>query len=131
MSDEELRDQINRIAMQIEKIEQTAKQKETYITTKLNNEVIPKLSELEGQLQHHRTILADVNQKLDELTSKKKELLTNISNLEKEYNTLKKEKEKTLHDNLKAIEREKKSKTRDINREIKKLEKELKALETK
>ena len=131
MSDEELRDQINRIAMQIEKIEQTAKQKETYITTKLNDEVGPRLSEIEGQLQHHKTILDEVNKKIDELTSKKKELVTIVSNLEKEYNTLKKVKEKTLHDKLKAIEKEKKIKTRDIDREIKKLEKELKALETK
>ena len=130
-SDEELRDQINRIAVQIEKIEQTAKQKESYIINKLNEQFGPKISEIEGKLQHHQTILNELNKQIDELTSKKKELLPIIKNLEHEYNNLKKEKLKTLNMNLKAIEKEKKTKTKDIDREIKLLEKELKKSENK
>ncbi len=131
MSDEELRDQINRIAVQIEKIEQIAKQKEAYITNKLNEEFTPKMSDLEGKLKHHQSILGEVNKKIEELTTKKKELIPIIKNLEKEYNKLKSDKSKTLNERLKAIEREKKTKTKDIDREIKLLEKELKASETK
>ena len=131
MSDEELRDQINRIAVQIEKIEQIAKQKETYITNKLNEEFTPKMSDLEGKLKHHQSILGEVNKKIEELTTKKKELIPIIKNLEKEYNKLKSDKSKTLKETLKAIEKEKKTKTKDIDLEIKLLEKELKASETK
>ncbi len=126
MSDYELRDQINKIALEIEKAEQTAKQKKSYITNKLNEQFDPKLGEIEGKLQHYKTILNELNNQLDELTSKKKELLPIIKNLENEYNNLKKEKEKSLLTNLKAIEKEKKTKTKDIDRKIKLLEKELK-----
>jgi chromosome segregation ATPase len=131
MSDEELRDQINRIAVQIEKIEQVAKQKESYISNKLNQEFGPKMSEIEGKLQHQQSILKDLNRQIDDLTSKKKELLPIVKNLENEYNNLKKQREKSLNLNLKAIEKEKKTKTKDIDRQIKLLEKELKAIETK
>ncbi|MFW9972807.1 MAG: hypothetical protein ACFFDF_21655 [Candidatus Odinarchaeota archaeon] len=126
MSDEELRDQINKIAVQIEKIEQTSKQKVNYMRNKLNAQFDPKITEIEGKLQHHQTILNGLNKQIDELTSKKKELLSIIKNLESEHNNLNKEKTKYLNTNLKAIEKEKKSKTKEIDREIKSLEKELK-----
>jgi len=45
MLDEELRDHINKIAVEIEKIEQTAKQKETYFTNKCNEEFDPKIKD--------------------------------------------------------------------------------------
>jgi len=131
MSDEELRDQINKIAVQIEKIEQTAKQKEVYITSKLNTEFDPKIGEIEAKLQHQQAILNEFNKKIDELSLKKKELIPIIKNLEKEYNKLKSEKKRSLNERLKAIEREKKIKTKEIDRNIKLLEKELKASETK
>ncbi|MFX0024618.1 MAG: hypothetical protein ACFE9S_20060 [Candidatus Hermodarchaeota archaeon] len=131
MSDEELRDQINKIAVQIEKIEQTAKQKEYYITNKLNEQFSPKINEIEGKLLQHQTILNELNKQIDELTSKKKELLPIVKNLENEFNNLKKEKDKYLNSNLKAIEKEKKTKTKEIDRQIKLLEKELKTIGTK
>ncbi|MFX0003555.1 MAG: hypothetical protein ACFE9C_04650 [Candidatus Hodarchaeota archaeon] len=129
MTDEELREQINRIAVQIEKIEQTAKQKENYIINKLDEEYNPKISEIEGKLQHHQNILNSLNKQIDELTSKKRELIPIIKNLESEYSNLKNEKEKSLKARMKAIEKEKKIKTKDVDREIKILEKELKKTE--
>jgi chromosome segregation ATPase len=131
MSDEELRDQINQIAVQIEKIEQTAKQKVSYITNKVNEEFVPKISDVEGKLKHHQTILNELNQKIGELTAKKKDLLPIVKNLENEFNNLKKEKERNLNLKLKAIEKEKKTKSKEIDRQIKTLEKELKSLQNK
>jgi len=131
MSDKELRDQINKIAVQIEKIEQTAKQKESYILNKLNEQFVPKISEVEGKLRSHQSILNELNRQIDDLTSKKKDLLPIVKNLENEYNNLNKEKDKCLNSNLKAIEKEKKTKTKDIDKQIKLLEKELKTIETK
>ncbi|MFX1380281.1 MAG: hypothetical protein ACFFA4_14430 [Promethearchaeota archaeon] len=125
-NDEELKDQINKIAVQIEKIEETSKQKEFYISNKLNEQFDPKINEIEGRLQHHQAILNSLNKQIDDLTSKKKDLLPIVKNLEIEYNNLKKEKDKSLNMNLKAITKEKKSRTREIDREIKLLEKELK-----
>jgi chromosome segregation ATPase len=131
MSDEELRDQINKIAVQIEKIEQTAKQKETYITNKLCGEFDSKISEVEGKLEHHQSILDELNRQINDLTSKKKELLPIVKNLENEFSNLKKEKDRCLNLNLKAIEKEKKTKSKDIDKQIKILEKELKAIQNK
>jgi len=131
MSDEELRDQINKIAGEIEKIEETAKQKEAYINKKLNEEFNTKISILELKLQNQQTIFNELVKKIDELTSKKKELTPIIKNLENEYNNLKKGKQKALNENLRAINKEKKIKTKNIDREIKLLEKELKTSEDK
>ncbi|MFX0005501.1 MAG: hypothetical protein ACFFA7_17200 [Promethearchaeota archaeon] len=131
MSDEELRDQINQIAVQIEKIEQTAKQKVYYITNKVNEEFVPKINDVEGKLKHHQTILNELNQKIDELTSKKRDLLPIVKNLENEFSNLKKEKERSLNLKLKAIEKEKKTKSKDIDKQIKTLEKELKSIQNK
>ena len=131
MSDEELRDQINKIAVEIEKIEETAKQKEAYINKKLNKEFDTKISVLELKLQNQQTIFNELVKKIDELTSKKKELTPIIKNLENEYNNLKKGKQKALNENIRAINKEKKIKTKIIDREIKLLEKELKTSENK
>ncbi len=131
MPDEELRDQINKIAVEIEKIEQIAKQKETYITNKLKEEFDPKISEIEVKLQNQQSIFNELVNKINGLTSKKKELIPIIKKLENEYNTLKKNREKSLNVKLKAITKEKKTKTKVIDQNIKLLEKELKASEKK
>ena len=131
MSDEELRYQINKIAVEIEKIEETAKQKEAYIKKKLNKEFDTKISVLELKLQNQQTIFNELVKKVDELTSKKKQLTPIIKNLENEYNNLKKDKQKALNENLRAIDKEKKIKTKAIDREVKLLEKELKSSENK
>ena len=129
--DEELRDQITKIAVEIEKIEQTAKQKETYFKNKCNEEYDPKIRELGEQLLHQQTILNKLLKSINELTAKKKELIPITKKLESEYNTMKREKEKILNHNLKAIDKEKKTKTKDIDTKIKLLEKELKSSEKK
>jgi len=127
MSDEELRDQINKIAVEIEKIEVKSKQKEAYIKSRIEEEFGPKMSEIESKLQSQQAILSELNNRIDDLTSKKKELIPIVKNLEKEYNNLKKDKKKEFNEKLKAIVREKQVKTKAIDREIKLLEKELKA----
>ena len=131
MPDEELRDQITKIAVEIEKTEQTAKQKETYFKNKCNEEYDPKIRDLGEQLLHQQTMLNEILKNLNELTAKKKELLSITKKLESEYNSLKKEKEKILNHNLKAIDKEKKIKTKDIDNKIKLLEKELKSSKKK
>lgn len=131
LREQELRDQINKIAVEIEKIEQTANKKEAYITNKLKLEFSPKISELELKLQNQQAILNALTAKIDGLTSEKKELISVIKTLEKECNNLKQSKEKTLSENLKAIAKEKKSRTKAINRDIKVLEKELKSDKSK
>ncbi len=127
MSDEELRDQINKIAVEIEKIEQTAKQKETYLIKKFNEEFDPKIKDLKEQLLHQQTNLNELLKNLKGLTAEKKELVSITKKLESEYKSLKREKENILNHNLKAIEKEKKTKTKDIDTKIKMLEKELKS----
>ena len=114
MSDEEIRDQITKIAVQIQKIEDVAKQKENYITNKCNEDYDPQIKEMGEKLLHHQNILNDILQKINELTAKKKELLSIIKKLETDYNNL---------------EKEKKTKTKEIDSQIKVLEKELKSSE--
>ena len=127
MSDEELRDQINKIAVEIEKIELIAKQKESYIKSRIEEEFGPKMSEIESKLQSQQAILDEFNSRINDLTSKRKELIPIVKSLEKEYNNLKKDKEKESNEKLKAIVKEKQVKTKAIDREIKLLEKELKS----
>jgi len=119
MSDEELSNQITKIAVEIEKVEQTAKDKKTYFTNKCGEEYDPKIKALGEQLLHQQTKLNEVLKNLNDLTAEKKELLSITKKLESEYNSLIKEKEKILNQNIKAIEREKKSKTKDIDTKIK------------
>ena len=131
MSDEELRDQITKIAVEIQKIEDIAKQKENYITNKSNEDFDPKIKALGEQLLHQQTLLNEVLKNINELTVKKKELISLTKKLESEYDTFQRQKEKILYQNLKAIEKEKKAKTKDIDYQIKMLEKELKTSEKK
>jgi hypothetical protein len=127
MSDEQLRDQINKIAVEIEKVEEIAKQKEAYISSRIEEEYGQKINELESKLQTQKEILERLNNNIKDLTSKKNKLVPIVRNLEKELNTLKKEREKSLNEKLKAIVKEKQTKTKVIDKDIKLLEKELKS----
>jgi outer membrane murein-binding lipoprotein Lpp len=123
---QELRDKINKIAIEIEILEETARKKNAYIENKINKEFNLKISEVELKLQKQQAILDDLVSRIDDLTSKKKELIPIIKKLEKEYNTLKKNKKNAQNENFKAIAKEKRIKTKEIDRDIKLLEKELK-----
>ncbi len=125
-SAQELRDKINKIAIEIESIEETAKKKDTYIKNKINEEYDPKINEIGLKLQNQQALLDEFVNKIDDLVSKKKKLTPVIKNLEQEYSNLKKAKEKALNGNIKAIAKEKKTKTKVINRDIKLLEREVK-----
>ena len=126
LSAQELRDRINKIAIEIENIEETAKKKDAYIENKINEEFNPKISEIGLTLQKQQAILAEVVSKIDSLMLEKKKLIPIIKSLEQKYNNLKRAKEKALNDNFKAIAKEKKTKTKLIDRDIKLLERELK-----
>ena len=108
MSDEELRDQINKIAVEIEKIEEIAKQKEAYFKNRINEEFDPKISEVESKLQRQQAILDEIVKSIEELDVNKKEMISVVKNLELQYNNLKKEKEKYIIEQCKAISKEKK-----------------------
>jgi hypothetical protein len=129
MSDEELRDQITKIAVEIEKVEQIARQKENYVKNKYSEEFDPIIKDLGEQLLLQQTQLNEVLKNLNDLTSKKKELLSITKDLESKYNSLMKGKEKVIFQHLKAVEKEKKTKTKSIDNQIKTLEKELKSRE--
>ncbi len=126
MSDEELRDQINKIAVEIEKIEQTAKQKEVYVRDRINKELDPRINEVEAQLKKNQAILDEIIKSINELEENKKEMLPVVKDLEKKYNKFKKDKEKAINEQLKAIIKEKKLTSKIIDQKIKHLEKELK-----
>ena len=129
MSDEELRDQITKIAVEIQKVEDVAKQKENYVTNKYNEEFDPVIKELGEQLLIEQDKLNEVLKQLNDLTARKKELLTKTKSLDSKYNSMMKEKEKVLYQHIKAIDKEKKTKTKAIDSKIKLLEKELKSRE--
>ena len=126
MSDEKLRDQINKIAVEIENVEEVARQKEAYIASRIEEEFGPKINEVESKLQSQKEILERLNTNIKDLISKKNDLVPIIRNLEKELNSLRKDREKSLNEKLKAIVKEKQSKTKLIDKDIKLLEKELK-----
>ncbi len=128
---QELRNKINKIAIEIEIIEETAKKKDAYIKKKINEEFNPRISEVELKLQKQQAIFDDLVSRIDDLNSKKKELNPIIKKLESEYKTLKRNREKAQNDNFKAIAKEKRTKTKKIDRDIKLLEKELKAKKPK
>ena len=121
--------QITKIAVEIDRVEKTAKQKENYVTNKYNDEFDPIIKDLGEQLLLQQNKLNEVLKNLNEFTAKKKELLASTKSLELKYNSLMREKEKVLYQHLKAIEKEKKTKTKDIDNQIKTLEKELKSRE--
>ena len=136
MSEEELkaqqlRDRINKIAIEIEKIEEIAKKKDAYIEKKINDEFNPKISEIGLKLQNQQAVFDELVGKIDDLMVKKKLLLPVIKNLEQKYRNFKKAKEKALNENIKAIAKEKKSKTKVIDRNIKLFERELKSEKSK
>jgi len=130
-SAKELRDRINKIAIEIENIEETAKKKDDYIKNKINEEFNPKISEIGLKLQNQQTSFDELVSKIDDLMLKKKKLTPVIKNLEHVYRDLKKAKEKALNENIKAISKEKKTKTKIIDRDIKSLERELKSEKSK
>jgi hypothetical protein len=129
MSDEELRDQITKIAVEIQKIEDVAKRKENYVTNKYNEEFDPVIRDLGERLLLAQNELNHVLEKINELSAKKKELLIKTKDLDSKYNSMMKEKEKLIYQHIKAVEKEKKLKTKDIDSQIKTLEKELKSRE--
>lgn len=136
MSDEELkaqelRDRINKIAFEIEKIEETAQKKDAYIEKKINDEFNPKISEIRLNLQNQQAVFDELVGKIEDLMLKKKMLMPVIKNLEQEYRNFKKAKKKALNENIKAIAKEKKSKTKLIDRDIKLFERELKSEKSK
>ena len=131
MSDEELKDKITKIAVKIQSVEDVAKQKEHYVTNKYNEEFDSVIKDLGEQLLLQQTKLNEVLKNLNDLTVKKKELLSVTKNLESKYNSLIREKEKIIYQHLKAVEKEKKTKTKVIDSQIKTLEKELKSSEKK
>lgn len=136
MSDEELkaqelRDRINKIAFEIEKIEETAQKKDAYIEKKINDEFNPKISEIRLNLQNQQAVFDELVGKIEDLMLKKKMLMSVIKNLEQEYRNFKKAKKKALNENIKAIAKEKKSKTKLIDRDIKLFERELKSEKSK
>lgn len=126
MSDEQLRDQINKIAVEIEKAEEVARQKETYISSRIEEEFGAKISEIEAKLQIQRDKVDQLNRNIEVLTSEKNEVVPIVKDLEKKLAVLKKERQKSLNEKLKAIVKEKQSKTKVIDKDIKQLEKELK-----
>ncbi len=136
MSDEELkaqelRDRINKIAFEIEKIEETAQKKDAYIEKKINDEFNPKIREIGLNLQNQQAVFDELVGKIEDLMLKKKMLMSVIKNLEQEYRNFKKAKKKALNENIKAIAKEKKSKTKVIDRDIKLFERELKSEKNK
>lgn len=126
LKEQELRDKINKIAIEIEKIEETANKKDAYIENKINEEYNPKISEIGLKLQNNQAKLTEFLSKIDGLMLKKKELILVIKNLEQEYNSLKKTKDKAINNNIKAIAKERKTRTKVVDRDIKLLERELK-----
>ena len=106
MSDEEIRDQITKIAVEIDKVEKMAKQKENYVTNKYNEEFDPVIKDLGEQLLFQQNQLNEVLKTLNELTAKKKELISVTKDLESKYNSLMREKEKIIYQHLKAVEKE-------------------------
>ena len=80
MSDEELRDQINKIAVEIESIEETAKKKEAYVRNKLNQEFDPKIQEVESKLERERAILDEILKRGRELVNTAVKLVNGYMN---------------------------------------------------
>ena len=126
MSDEELKDRINKIALEIEKLEISAKQKEVYIMNKIDEEFGSQISEVEANLQKQQAVYKELNANINELVSRKNNLTPIVKALEKKYINLKRERKKALNSELRAIAKEKKNKTKIIDKNIKLLERELK-----
>lgn len=125
MSDEDINSQINCKQNEITKCEETTIKKEAYIKNRTNEEFDPKIIEVESETKAEQIKLNDVNKKIEQWNSKKKELQTIIKDLKKKYDNLKKEKNKYLSSQLKAINKEKNITIKALKEDIKELEKEL------
>ena len=125
MSDEDKNSLINCKQNEIIKCEETTIKKEAYIKNRTNEEFDPKIIEVESEIKAEQIKLDDVNKKIEQWNSKKKELQTIIKDLKKKYDNLKKEKNTYLSSQLKAITKDKNIKIKAIKEEIKHLEKEL------
>ena len=128
MSEEEIRNEINRVKSELIKIEQGTQNKVIYIKNKIEEEYTPKINEIEIRLQAEQNKLDEINRKIQESLSEKKGLIARVKYLTKKNNTMKKEKIKRLNEELKAISKEKDSKMKGITKQITVLEKELKAI---
>lgn len=126
MSQEEIKSQISQKQNEIAKLEESAIKKEQYIKNRTSEEFDPHLNEIEAELQLEERKLIEVNKKIDQWTTKKKELTLVIKNLKKKYSSYEKEKENYLSSQLKAIAKEKNIKVKELKKEVKLLEKELK-----
>ncbi len=129
MSEEEIRDHINKIAQEIMKIEAAANKKEEYIKNRINEEYDKQIDENESQLEVVINKFNEIVKRIEELDAKKKELIVMGRDLRKKIATLKKEKKVFTTRECKAIENEKNTKKKTIDKEIKAFEKELNALE--
>ena len=125
MSDEDINSQINRKQNEITKCEETTIKKEAYIKNRTNEEFDPKIIKIESEMKAEQIKLDQVNKKIEQWNSKKKELQIIIKDLKKKFDNLKKEKNKYLSSQLKAINKEKNIKIKALKEEIKELEKEL------
>ncbi|MFX1496898.1 MAG: hypothetical protein ACFFBH_05200 [Promethearchaeota archaeon] len=126
MSEEELRDQINKIANRIMEVEEGAKKKETYVKSRIAEEFDSKISEVEVIIKTNQDKLNGVNNSVASLVSEQKKLNSLLNTLKKQHKNLEKEKKKSLDQKLKSISNEKNAKMKEINRQIKTLEKKLK-----
>ena len=103
MSDEDINSQINYKQNEITKCEETTIKKEAYLKNRTNEEFDPKIIEVESEIMAEQIKLDEINRKIDQWNSKKKELQTIIKDLKKKYDNLKKEKNKYLNSQLKSF----------------------------
>lgn len=103
MSDEDINSQINYKQNEITKCEETTIKKEAYLKNRTNEEFDPKIIEVESEIKAEQIKLNEVNKKIEQWNSKKKELQTIIKDLKKKYDNLKKEKNKYLNSPLKSF----------------------------
>ena len=129
MLDEDINSQINCKQNEITKCEETTIKKEAYIKNKTNEEFDPKIIEVESEIKAEQIKLDEVNRKIEQWNSKKKELQVIIKDLKKNFDNLKKEKNKFLSSQLKAITKEKNIIIKALKEDIKELEKELIAIQ--
>ena len=103
MSEEEIRNEINRVKSELIKIEQGTQNKVIYIKNKIEGEYNPKINEINSLLQVEQNKLDEINKKIQESLSEKKGLVARIKYLNKKDTTMKKEKTKKINEELKSI----------------------------
>jgi archaellum component FlaC len=106
---------------EIRKIEEAAKKKELYITSRVDGEFSPQINEIESKLGPIRDefeaiekSLEDMDTKMKQLKKRKTELLLAAQPFMKELKKVNKEKAKHLEKELKAITKEKNVKKKAI-----------------